>query len=257
MSGLSSPWLERLKGMGKELTQGLVQLLYPGACESCTLPLAADQSHFCAPCRAALTTDPFPTCPRCAATVGPFANLKEGCTRCRDEVFHFDYAFRLGHYGGLLQQAILRMKSLTGERLAEALGDLLAEKLGSQMKDLHPEVIVPVPLHWWRRWQRGYNQSEAVAFRLAVHLGLRCRPTWLRRIRWTADQKSQSPTQRRENLRGAFRARVRPGLMNRCVLLVDDVLTTGSTANECARALRAAGATRIVVVIVGRAGTGQ
>lgn len=242
--------------MGKELTQGLVQLLYPGACESCSQPLPVDQSHFCATCRAALTSDPFPTCPRCAATVGPFVNLKEGCIWCRDEVFHFDQAFRLGPREGLLKQAIYQIKNLTGERLAEALGDLLAEKLGAQLRELCPEVIVPVPLHWLKRLNRGYNQSEAIAFRLAAHLGLPCNPTWLRRIRRTADQKNQTPTQRRENLRNAFRARVRPGLMNRCVLLVDDVLTTGSTANDSARALRAAGATRIIVVMLGRAGKG-
>jgi predicted amidophosphoribosyltransferase len=79
---------------------------------------------------------------------------------------------------------------------------------------------------------------------------LPCRPRWLRRIRNTPQQMRQTPADRRDNVRGAFRARARPALRGQTVLLVDDVLTTGSTCSEAARALREAGAARVVVAVL-------
>jgi ComF family protein len=119
---------------------------------------------------------------------------------------------------------------------------------------LAADVVVSVPLHWWRRWRRGYNQSAALARGIARHLQIPCFPSWLRRLRNTPDQTLQTPAGRRENVRGAFGARSRAHLKGRTVLLVDDVMTTGATANEAARALRAAGAARVVVAALARAG---
>jgi predicted amidophosphoribosyltransferase len=107
------------------------------------------------------------------------------------------------------------------------------------------------PLLWRRRWWRGYNQSESLARPLAARLGIPCRPSWLRRVRHTPEQKGQNVGAKLENVRGAFRARG-SGLVGRCVLLVDDVLTTGATAGEAARALRQAGARRVVVAVLAR-----
>ncbi|HXG12821.1 MAG TPA: ComF family protein [Gemmataceae bacterium] len=252
MGGPSLLWLRHLRAAGRELVQGLVQLLYPAACEVCGQALPPDQAELCADCRAALTADPHPSCPRCAATVGPFANVADGCGFCRNETFHFERVLRLGPYEGLLRQVILRMKHLSGEGLAEAVGDLWAGHLAPRLRDDRPDLIVPVPLHWWRRWRRGYNQSEELAYRLAAHLGLLCRPSWLRRVRNTPQQAASSAAARRQNVRGAFRAAPRPALAGKCVLLVDDVLTTGSTASEAARALRDAGAARVLVAVLAR-----
>jgi uncharacterized protein (TIGR03000 family) len=121
-----------------------------------------------------------------------------------------------------------------------------------QLLALKAEVVVPVPLHWWRRWRRGYNQSAALAYGLAAGLKLSCQPGWLRRIRNTPPQTSQTLAGRRENVRGAFRARTGVPLRGRSVLLVDDVMTTGATASEAARALRAGGAARVVVAVLAR-----
>ena len=108
-------------------------------------------------------------------------------------------------------------------------------------------------MHWRRRWQRGYNQSEALARGLAASLGLPLRSRWLRRIRNTPSQVHQSPTARRENVRGAFRAARGVRLDGLCILLVDDVVTTGATSSEAAKALRKAGARRVVVAALTRA----
>ena len=207
---------------GRELTRGLLHLLYPGLCAACGASLPPGQSGFCAPCRTVLTTDPYLTCPRCAGTVGPFVPLDAGCTACRDCRFAFDGVIRLGPYDGLLREVILRLKHASGEGLAEALGALWAEHAEPGLRALAAEVVVPVPLHWRRRWSRGYNQSEVLAQALAARLGLPCRPGWLRRLRHTPMQTRQAPGARRANVHGAFRSRPGPLLTGKTVLLVDD-----------------------------------
>jgi ComF family protein len=238
------------RSLTEQLLQGLVQIVYPGICSLCGELLSAEEADFCASCRSALTTDPEIACPRCASTVGPYVFLDKGCPRCRDQAFAFERVLRLGAYDGPLRQAILRMKNPAGQGLAELAGRLWAEHARESLRGLSADCVVPVPLHWWRRWQRGYNQSEALARALAARLGLPCRPRWLYRRRNTPSQMQQTAARRRENVRGAFAARPSGEMRGKTILLVDDVLTTGSTANEAARALRAAGAARVVVAVV-------
>jgi ComF family protein len=248
---MATVWLERLARGGRELGQGLLQLLYPGCCLSCGQGLGPACRHFCDGCRSALLTEPHRTCPRCAASVGPFALLEGGCAGCRGQPLPFHAALRLGPYDRLLRDLILRLKYHSGEALAEVLGELWAAHAAAQFHALQAEVVVPVPLHWLRRLRRGYNQSAAVAGGVARVLGLPCRPRWLRRVRNTPRQVGQSFAARLENVRGAFRAR--PAVAGRGVLLLDDVMTTGATLAEAARALRAAGAARVAVAALARA----
>jgi ComF family protein len=201
--------------------------------------------------KTSLTVDPHQQCPRCAGNVGPFAQVADGCPHCRHMSFPFDAVVRLGPYGGRLREAILRMKHAAGEGLAELVGEMWAESIGARLRVLGADVVVPVPLHWRRRWRRGYNQSEALARPLATRLGIPCRPSALRRVRNTPQQTSQTAATRLDNVRNAFRAR--GGLAGRTVLLVDDVMTTGSTVAEATRALRRAGVRRVVVAVLARA----
>jgi ComF family protein len=244
--------LRFFRAAGQEAAQGLLQLVYPGICPFCNRPLPAEQAETCAPCRAAPTADPHATCPRCAGTVGPFALVARGCPACRDEHFAFERVLRLGPYDGLLREVILRLKHSSGEGLAETVGRLWAAQAEAPLREVGAAAVVPVPLYWWRRWTRGYNQSEVLARALAERLRLPCRVGWLRRTRNTRRQVQQTPAARRENVRGAFTARACPRLHGQTILLVDDVLTTGSTAGEAARALRAAGAGRVVVAVLAR-----
>jgi len=244
--------MRSLQAAGKELLRGAVQLVFPAVCGACHRSLNADESNFCSECRPALTTDPFSTCPLCAATVGFHASVEQGCPQCRTSSLHFEKAIRLGPYENLLREIILRMKNRNGETLAELIGELWAEYAEARLRVFTPDVVIPVPLHWWRRWNRGYNQSEALATMLASRLKLPCRPSWLRRIRHTPQQTSQTPSERRENVRGAFRAGSWASLRGKRVLLVDDVLTTGSTCSEAARALRKAGASQVSVAVLAR-----
>jgi ComF family protein len=227
---------------------GIADLVWPRHCWVCEAESAA---ALCEPCRTELATDTALTCPRCAGTVGPHADLTEGCPQCRGSRFHFNAAVRLGPYVGRLRDAVIRLKLESGEPLAEELGGLLAATRSDAFTAHRPEVVVPVPLHWLRRWGRGYNQSEAVARVLADRLGLPCR-TWLIRTRPTPTQRAQSAAARWENVRGAFRARRGAALQGARVLLVDDVLTTGATGDAAATALRQSGAAQVVLAVLAR-----
>jgi ComF family protein len=178
--------------------------------------------------------------------------VEGGCVRCREETYHFERTVRLGPYEGLLRELILRCKHHEGEGLAEVLGEIWAECAGDRLRELRPDVVVPIPLHWLRRWTRGYNQSEALARTLAAGLGLTILSFALRRVRNTPHQTRQAPSARRENVRNAFVVRSQAAIARKNVLLVDDVLTTGWTASEAARALRSAGASRVVVAVLAR-----
>ncbi len=243
-------WLGRA---GADVGRGLLHLVYPGHCLACGRPLGDHRASFCADCQGALFADPMPCCPRCAATVGPFGVVDGCCTRCRDEGFAFEAALRLGPYDGLLRQVILCLKTQRGEGLAELLGERWADQAGEAFRSLRADAVVPVPLHFWRRMARGYNQSLAVARGLAGRLGLPCRRWWLRRVRHTPPQTAQTAAGRKENVKGAFAVRTGAALRGCRVLLVDDVMTTGATSGEAARVLRAAGAAAVAVAVLARA----
>jgi ComF family protein len=149
-----------------------------------------------------------------------------------------------------LRTAILRTKQENGEWLAEELGRTFAGTRRGKLLSGSPEVIVPVPLHWRRRWHRGYNQAEAVARELARALNCPLRPGWLVRTRPTNLQPTLTPSARWENVRGAFRARSPDSIRGVRILLVDDVLTTGATADAAAAALLQAKAAQVTVAIL-------
>jgi ComF family protein len=236
--------------LAADVARGLVQLVYPGACLACDAPLGEPDRDFCPACRAALTADPHATCRRCASTLGPGLPPADDCARCRGQSYAFARAVRLGPYEGVRRDVVLKMKHGQHEGLAEAVGELWAAHAAGRLAALNADLAVPVPLHWRRRWRRGYNQAEALAAALASALHIPCRPRWLRRVRPTPVQTALTPAARRANVRGAFRAAADPRLKGRTALLVDDVLTTGSTAGEAARALRMAGASCVVVAVL-------
>lgn len=234
---MSTPW-PNLAALGRDLSRGFVQLVYPNTCWVCANFMPEPRAQVCNACLPRLTHDPFPTCPRCSSTVGPHVALEDGCPECRGESFAFDGAFRMAPYEGVLREVVLRMKHRTGEDLAEVVAALWAQEMAPRLAPLGPDVVVPIPLHWLRRWRRGFNQSEILAAALSKQLA---RPCWKRalcRARWTEMQTAQpSGAARRENVKHAFEARRGKELQGKSILLVDDVLTTGATVNEAARAL--------------------
>ena len=146
----------------------------------------------------------------------------------------------------------MRMKASGTEPIAEAMGELLCQRRGEQIRALRPNLIVPVPMHWRRRWVRRMNSPDILAARIGRFLQVACRERLLRLNRSIKSQKGLSRCERRKNMVGAFRVARGYDIKGARVLLVDDVLTTGATCDEAAKALKGAGAESVVVTVLAR-----
>lgn len=169
------------------------------------------------------------------------------CAFCRAGGNSFDTAYSFGSYEGTLQKLIHLYKYSGMYTLAKPLAKYMIRSLPEAIPI---DVVAPVPMHWWRKWNRGYNQSQLLAKEVAQAIGKPASDI-LRRKKWTAPQAGLSNHDRRENLRNVFE--VSKPLHGRHVLLVDDVLTTGATVSGCAGALKRAGAAGVVVLTLARA----
>ena len=143
------------------------------------------------------------------------------------------------------------MKQSTGESLSLAMGHLLGEQLSRNITDA-PNYLVAVPTHWTRRLRRKVNCAEILLESVTARLGLRSVPKLLRCRRKTNKQGTLLPNERLTNVRGAYRVSTGYVINGAKVLLVDDVMTTGATANEIAKILRRAGAASVEVAVVAR-----
>ena len=138
----------------------------------------------------------------------------------------------------------LRLKYGGRPGIAETIARLMGRHLDGGRQGA---LVAPVPLHRWRIWRRGYNQAALIAVALARRFGLETRLDLIERIKATPPLKAMGPKERREAVRGAFRvaARHEPAVEGRDILLIDDVYTSGATADGCARVLKRAGAARV------------
>ena len=236
----------------------LLYFLFPSPCRGCGGMLdAGRRSLFCSACWARMAPVPPPACPQCG---WPFpspraleASPAHLCMRCRTTRVHFAVARAATLYGsaGPAREAILAFKHTGRDTLGRHLAELMAERSGPILADGPWDVLVPVPLHPRRERQRGFNQAAFLARHVGRRAGLPVAARALRRLRATPPQ-SGDPADRRRNVRDAFSVARPAQVAGRHVLLVDDVLTTGATANECARALRRAGARRVGVYTLAR-----
>ena len=184
--------------------------------------------------------------------VGQYARLDQGCSECRGRTLGFDQAMALGPYTGPIRDLCLRLKDQENAWLAQSLAELFVETYQHQLESLDPAAVVPIPLYWVRRLHRGYNQADELAGAIACRIGLKV-DRGLRRGLDTPKLAGLSRLERRQHMQGAFRMRLRPEWKGRTVLLVDDILTTGATTGTAARAIKQAGAKRVVVAVIGRA----
>lgn len=189
--------------------------------------------------------------------VSKFVETPEGplCGMCRLAAPPYRRAVAYGAYDGSLRDLIHLLKYQQVKPVAHLLGRLLADALaGAQLPE--PLVVVPVPLFKRKLRERGFNQAEEIArafMRQRVLRSIQLDTSSLVRVRQTASQTGLTRHQRRANLRGAF-AVVKPErIEDRSVMVIDDVMTTGTTASECSRVLLRAGAKQVFVATVARA----
>lgn len=222
--------------------------LLPPTCLLCGQP-GLSGLDLCAGCHRDLPHN-RPACRRCAAPLPePTAAL---CGQCLQVPPPFDRALALLRYSSPTPHWIQALKFNGRLEYARLLGELLAEVVGTELL-IAPDVILPVPLHPARQRRRGFNQALELARPVARHLGLPIDTRHCRRQRATAAQAELGARERRRNVRNAFR--IDEGLQAKRVAIVDDVVTTGHTVGELARALRRQGVQFIEVWSAARAAT--
>ena len=235
-----------------ELLQAAVSLLYPPVCTICGRTIRANE-YLCGQCETKATRIVAPFCQKCSEPFEGSITSAFSCANCAHRAIYFEAAVAAYRGRGIVRQIIhefkyghqLHLRYLIARWLHAALDD---ERLRGHQFD----VIVPVPLHPARQRERGFNQAGLLGGLLSVQTSIPGKSV-LERIRYTTTQTALDRSERMENLHNAFRLRKNADVRGLRVLLVDDVLTTGSTLNECARILKRAGAFSVHAATAARA----
>lgn len=234
------------------LADALIDLALPPLCLNCDAPVSRNQS-LCPDCWKAISFISDPCCQRCGLPFEVPVEAGTLCTDCLTDPPEYTAGRSVFLYDDASKQMILKFKH--GDQLhpATAMGEWLAKAASDFMPQM--EVIIPVPLHFWRLWRRRYNQAALLAQKISQLIGKPVALQALQRVKATHSQGHHNRAERHQNMRHAFRVNParRGQIEGKNVLLVDDVLTTGATLNECCRTLQKAGARAIYVVTLARA----
>jgi competence protein ComFC len=235
-----------------EPLRALVSLFYPPLCVVCSADIDA-RRYLCVDCSGKALRIKPPFCDRCSE---PFAGAITGtfaCANCAHRALHFDAAVAAYRSRGIVRKLVHEFKYRRRFHLRHPLADWLSETLEDpRLRGRRFDIIVPVPLHPARQRERGFNQAQLLAELLSAKISVPLRGA-LERIRYTTTQTAFDRAERMENLRDAFRLRKKMNVRDLRVLLIDDVLTTGSTLSECARVLKKAGAISVHAATTARA----
>ena len=220
----------------------LLDLVLPPRCPGCG-EIVATLASFCAPCWSQLHFLGQSGCETCGIALE--ATDSRICAGCLARPPRIDRTRAAVAYGDIARALAVRLKYGRKVALAKAMARYMTPLLGTVPADA---LLIPVPLHRRRLATRGFNQSLLIAREIGRARGIAVAPTLLRRTRATPPLEGMSFAERRRTVAGAFALRPGASLAGRTVILVDDILTTGSTANACARTLRRGGAARVELI---------
>ncbi|MFA7290760.1 MAG: ComF family protein [Rhodocyclaceae bacterium] len=232
--------LAEMSGMADAFRRTLLTTLLPQDCLLCASP--SGNTLLCTACANELPRLPQSVCPRCALP----SPQGETCGRCLRHPPHFDRLIACYPYSFPVDRLIQRLKY--GHQLA--LATWFGQQLAASCATLTCDRIVPMPLHPTRMAERGFNQASEIGRALAQARAQTIDNRSCERVRPTTPQEGLTLRERRRNLKNAFACNA--DLSGQHVLLVDDVVTTGASASECARTLRLHGATQVTVATVAR-----
>ena len=233
----------------RRMLEAAVAVVYPQGCLACRAE--ATLGHpLCPDCATLLRQAAQRQCPKCGATPGPHAAIGKTCPKCHGRKYSFRRAVACGPYDGPLGAIIRDYKYRHQTHLAETLSDWMIQALKRQ--DVTADIVVSVPMHPLKVFQRGFDHAGLLATKVSRRVGSPRLKRVLRRKTIGPDMVGLGYDARRRVAGQAFAVHPDTRLQGRSVLLVDDVLTTGATASECARLLRVAGARTVSVVVVAR-----
>jgi len=234
----------------------LADLLFPPFCAVCRERLGAGRRDpLCGRCWDRLERITGPVCRVCGTPLPRFSvasGAAATCGMCRMERPPIAYARSAARYGDVVREAIHALKFKGRRAMAAPLGDLLVETAARHLGDRRVDLLVPVPLHRRRERERGFNQADLLARRVAAAWGVPVGHRVLVRRAATAPQTELTARERWANVRAAFAVARPEAVRGRHVLLMDDLVTTGATARACARCLVRAGAESVGLLTVAR-----
>lgn len=241
----------------REVGGAVVDFLYPPVCPLCYDRLERHDETVCHACRTALALRPEWRCPKCGgAGLGDAPPAGRRCRLCPPEGALWRGALSVSAYHDRAARCVQLFKYNRRLEMGELMARLMNQHLAEPIAHLHGRIdrVAPVPLHWMRRLMRGFNQSDLLGRELSRAYRLQYEPKLLARTRFTKRQALVPRERRAENVKGAFSLRRGVNVRDEGILIVDDVVTSGETVNECARALLDAGAREVWVASFARAG---
>ncbi len=243
---VASPLPARLKRFGRIVVDGIL----PPRCLACGVTVGEPNS-LCGPCWSGITFFAPPWCGRCGLPFAHSIGDDAVCADCARQQRSWDRARAVLRYDKHSRRLVIALKHADHTHLAGALGRWM-HRAGSDLL-AGADLLVPVPLHWTRLFQRRYNQAALLAHAIRAAGGPPVAADWLIRRRRTPSQGHLGPAARIRNVRGAFALKPGRNVAGKRVVIIDDVMTTGATAEECARRLRRAGAAFVGVLTLARA----
>ena len=231
-------------------------LFCPRFCVFCESPIEDDceEIFLCPKCCKQFVIDENRFCSRCGSLGSSHTFQNGSCPKCRELDFAFSQTVTLGEYGFELRKAILQMKTEKQGILASNMARLFCRIRHERILRLDADIVIPVPMHFLRRFHRGVNSASFFAQELAENYKIKLKPSLVRRIRYTKPQFKLNPKERRKNVRGAFAfSGSKRQVVGKKILLVDDIMTTGATCHEIASVLMNAGAEAVTIAVFARA----
>lgn len=219
-------------------------LIFPPRCPVCDRPVRISDHLACRECREALKYIGPPYCLKCGKHIDK--REEEYCYDCMHKQHNYDRGMALYEYTGI-QSSVFRFKYQGRKEYAEFYGEEIAKHLGSRIKALEADALIPVPLYRRKKRIRGYNQAEALARQIGKQMQIPVRTDIVERVRKTIPQKELNDKQRQNNLKKAFKI-TRNDVKLSTIIIIDDIYTTGSTIDEIARVLKQAGAKKIYYI---------
>lgn len=209
--------------------------------------MEAKDNYLCEPCLRELEYTQIPNCPLCSSDVHGFLNI---CQQCLEEKRIWSGGGAPLKFRGASRELIHQFKYNSNLTLSRYLVKVMTEYFST--RDFPDIVMVTmVPMHWYKKFRRGYNQAEILAQGVAQNLELPCQDLLVRN-KLSGAQALKSKIQRQKNITQIFKIREKQKIPNGAILLIDDVMTTGATLTACAKALLAAGATKVYVLTAAR-----
>ena len=230
-------------------------LVYPQRCYLCGNDIESYSTEYLCPEHKRmvhLIQDSY--CKICGKKIYAKSDGEMKCYNCRTTKRLFDSGYSVTVYEESIKTLIHAYKYKRKKFLRHTLGRMMYEGIARNVSYMDIKYIVPVPLHWRRYYKRGFNQACELVKLTSRQLNIPILKRNLRRIRYTTPQVDLEPDERQENIKGAFQVLYPEQFQGNDIMLVDDVMTTGSTANECARVLKRAGCGQITIVVLSQSG---